>query len=331
MARRSDRARQLVQDHRVAQARVGARAAALVLRSWHRLVRPAAPATSAGPWLTEALDVVRDHRGESERLGAAFLRYHRALETGFTLPPLEPSRNRTVSLRELRQDYAAAAGEPDRRDLDDNLLVPVDQDFEWPDLDDESMDTAARTSLWVTGPVHAEQRLVRAEEDRTRGRLDEGAFLSELGGLMRDAGTTAAGAADREVLRGGRALTARSGRADRRVIGWARVTDTAPCAWCAMLASRGAVYKTRDSAGLAGGPPVSLDDLTKYHDMCHCQLTPIYSRDSWLPDGSDAWRDLWKEATDGLSGPEATRAFNRAVAARRRNVRRRALPTARRS
>ncbi|WP_157032170.1 hypothetical protein [Kitasatospora cheerisanensis] len=212
----------------------------------------------------------------------------------------------------------------------DQQPVVVD-DFEWPDLDEESMDAAARTGLWVTGPVHAQQRLDDAEEGHARGRLDDAEFLAELDDLMRDSAVTAGGAADREVLRGGRSMAEQSARRDTRVIGWARVTDASPCGFCAMLASRGAVYKSRDSAGLAGGPPASLDDLTKFHDLCHCQIVPVYSRADHLPDGSEVWRDLWAEATDGLSGPEATRAFNRAVAARRRTVRRRGLPTLRRS
>ncbi|GAA1160874.1 hypothetical protein F4556_005191 [Kitasatospora gansuensis] len=320
----ADRIGALVNGHRIAQGRLGARVAAKVMSSWRRRIRPLAPAASAGPWLTEALADVAVHRAESEQLAGSYLRLQRALATGHTLPPLTGGPpERTVPLGALWSDYAELSGTPHRPEPDDDEPVDVDEDFEWPDLDEESMDAAARTSLWVTGPVHAERRLAEAEDDRARGRLDDAGFLAELDQMMAAASSTAAGAADREVLRGGRELVKQATARDKRVIGWARVTDLDPCAFCAMLASRGAVYKSRDIAVLAGGDVSNLDDLTKYHDMCHCQIVPVYSRDGWMPEQSGGWRDLWSESTKGLSGQAARRSFDRAVAARSRSLRRR--------
>ena len=50
------------------------------------------------------------------------------------------------------------------------------------------------------------------------------------------------GAASRLVLNTGRDTIIDAVKKDRRALGWARVTDSAPCAFCAMLASRGPVY-----------------------------------------------------------------------------------------
>ena len=319
-----DRIGPLVQSHRVAQSRLGARVAARVRASWMRQVRPGAPAASAGPWLDTSLALVATYRHQSEQLAGSYLRLQRAMATGHTLPPLTAGPPaRTVPMGALWSDYAELSGTVHRPAPADDEPVPVDEDYEWPDLDEDAMDSAARTSLWVTGPVHAEQRLAAAEDDRTRGRLDDAGFLAELDDLMAASGSTAAGAADREVLRGGREMVQQSTRRDSRVTGWARVTDIDPCAFCAMLASRGAVYTSRDVAGLVGGDASDLDALTKYHDMCHCQIVPVYAGSGWTPDESGGWRDLWAEATKGLSGPAARRAFDRAVAARSRARRRR--------
>ncbi len=50
-------------------------------------------------------------------------------------------------------------------------------------------------------------------------------------------------------------------------VGWARVPKGKTCAWCRMLASRGAVYSSAASAG----------ESRKYHGDCDCQ--PVLVRD----------------------------------------------------
>ncbi len=50
-------------------------------------------------------------------------------------------------------------------------------------------------------------------------------------------------------------------------VGWARVPKGKTCNWCRMLASRGAVYFSADSAG----------ESRKYHGDCDCQ--PVLVRD----------------------------------------------------
>ncbi|MFB7672939.1 hypothetical protein ACFC26_16175 [Kitasatospora purpeofusca] len=325
---RGERGLLLTQHHRIAQSRIGARTAARILRAWRRNVRPAAPAASAGPWLDTSMAAVREHRAESERLGAAYLRYYRALETGHTVPAYQDGpAARSVRLGDLREEYADLADDPLPASPDDADDIDIDEDVLWPDLDEESLDDAARTSLWVTGPVHAEQRLEQAEAARTAGRLDDAGFLAELDDLMRDSGATASGAGDREALRGGRTLIHSASAADRRVLGWARITDADPCAFCAMLASRGAVYRTRDAAvlrGFADSGRRSADvldpeaELQKYHDMCHCQVVPVYSTSVELPDSSRELEQLWRTATRSYSGKAARAAFERALRARRR-------------
>lgn len=72
-----------------------------------------------------------------------------------------------------------------------------------------------------------------------------------------------AGVLDRMVLQPGRDTIRES--AARARVRWARVpTNPNPCAFCVMLASRGAAYGSEDTA-----------DGGRYHDECGCVATPF--------------------------------------------------------
>lgn len=326
--------RQLTEEHRRAQTALASRTAGQVLDGWQDLIQPRRLEETAPKWLGESLDTITVSRTRSRELAAAYLRLHRALNTEATLPPYGPEPVADViTLGELRQDFADRAEVDPTSEGDDELEVLIEDDYIWPDEERGDLDAAARTSLVITGPVHARQRLAQAERATSAGRLDDADFLDELDNLMRDAGATAAAAADREVLRGGRDLLHRASETDRRVVGWARMTDADPCAWCAMLASRGAVYRSRDAAQLKGragrdAPPVDPEDLEKYHNLCHCQIVPIYSRTDWLPEQGKAFRELWDEATEAHTGRDAINAYRRTIEARRRRARGRRAPLA---
>ena len=84
------------------------------------------------------------------------------------------------------------------------------------------------------------------------------------------------GLVDRLVKQFGRDTLAWNAVNDTRAR-FARVpSGTETCAFCLMLASRGAVYGDRKSAG----------DGVKFHSHCDCVITPAWSADD-LPDGYD--------------------------------------------
>lgn len=83
--------------------------------------------------------------------------------------------------------------------------------------------------------------------------------------------TKYAGMVRRQSMMGGRLTVAATAGRDRRAVGWRRVTDGNPCAFCAMLASRGPVY--RDAAAADG---------LMYHAHCGCSAEPAYSH-AWEP------------------------------------------------
>ena len=335
----------MTEAHRRGQVRIAADAAREIRESWLG-VSPTDLEPTSRSWLARAIPLVRGFRRRSRRLSGAYLRLLRGQRTGRTLPPLDPGPDRReVRLGELREEFYRLAGEPRPRPRDDDTVRVTVDDFEWPDGDEEGDDRAATVSLIVTGPVRAQDGITRVQGAAERGRLDAAAVLAELDTVMRDAGATAAAAADREAQRGGRDLIASYAAADRAVVGWARVTDGDPCWFCAMLASRGAVYRSQWRARYTGQtrrgarrpdrmpdgwqdwPPERLAEweaeqgLNRFHDNCHCTLVPVYSRDGWVPETSAEWRRLYTDSTRGLAGPDARAAFRRAIEERRRQQR----------
>lgn len=74
------------------------------------------------------------------------------------------------------------------------------------------------------------------------------------------------GAVQRLVQQSGRATLLRNGDADPARPRWARAPHGKTCAFCLMLASRGAVYLTAESAG----------QFNQWHNDCDCQPEPVW-------------------------------------------------------
>lgn len=110
------------------------------------------------------------------------------------------------------------------------------------------------------------------------------------------------GSATRLALEGGRETIVGTARADGLVRGWQRVTSGRPCAFCAMLAGRGPIYK-ESAAGFDA------------HDHCSCAAEPFYDGAAW-PARNEQFRDLWNETTAGVSGADARSAFRAALEGR---------------
>lgn len=145
-------------------------------------------------------------------------------------------------------------------------------------------DRAARASLIVTGPVNIKRRTGRGEGPQV---------------AVRRALTESSGAASRHVLNGGRRALLVMADADPAALKWARVTDNDPCAFCAMLASRGFAYDTRASAAF------------EPHDGCACTVEPMFDRAAAWPGRAREFQAMWREFTRGTTGKAAVRAFRR--------------------
>lgn len=113
------------------------------------------------------------------------------------------------------------------------------------------------------------------------------------------AGVTLSGSLSRLVLSGGRDAILGNVREDREAVGWARITDKDPCAFCSMLSSRGPVYRTKQTAKFEA------------HDHCACMPVAAWSRDeAWLDHSRDLY-EQWQKATEGHSGADARKAWRR--------------------
>lgn len=243
-------------------------------------------ATAATARLTEA------HRFAQSRLGAQIVTLllaawplldpkdvDRTVERWLRVAvPLVAANHRTSST--LAANYLAAF-----RTLELGADVPAAQ----PVL--AELDRAALvTSLTVTGPVAVKRAMT------------SGLPWSKA---LENAQLGSARAAMRHALNGGRDTIIDTVGSDRRAVGWARATSGKACAFCAMLASRGPVYKSAASAGQG----------RRFHDSCHCAVEPVYRADADWPAGARQYRDLWDQAKAG-KGPDETTAnvFRRLLA-----------------
>lgn len=128
------------------------------------------------------------------------------------------------------------------------------------------------TSLLVTGPVAMKKNMAAGLEPMR----------------ARDAALkTIAQAAQRHVIDGGRQTVMKSVRRDKRAAGWARLTDGKPCAFCAMLASRGPAYRSEGTAKF------------KSHDGCGCTAVPVFDPNAPWPGRAEEFRKAYDENISG--------------------------------
>jgi hypothetical protein len=165
------------------------------------------------------------------------------------------------------------------------LGVPLGDIVDYAPVMAEPTPERISTSLLVTGPIKA-KALMAGGMRRTQA--------------VQQAASTMAGAGYRQAINGGRDTISDTVRADPRAAGWQRVASPLCCAFCAMLASRGPVYQSEESASF------------EPHDLCNCAPEVVYSRDTpWTPQAQQ-FRDAWQIATEGANGPkESLNAFRR--------------------
>lgn len=123
--------------------------------------------------------------------------------------------------------------------------------------------------------------------------------------IMQAASVRTVGTAVRESLNGGRGVTNNVVRLDRRVKGFARVTDSNPCPFCAILAARGAVYgrgsfiASDDRFVSNPDAPTDVPDgwtnVAKVHNNCRCQLRPVYTSAGGIDAAAKHYGDLWDD------------------------------------
>lgn len=147
-----------------------------------------------------------------------------------------------------------------------------------PSLDADKM----RAGLIVTGEGAARRA-------QAAGRSIEASRASALAQMS--------GSITRQVLDGGRQTMAASSATDPQAQGWVRVTSGDPCAFCALIASRGPAFSEEGAQFEA-------------HDHCTCSAEPSYAGSEW-PGRAREFRQLYDSAAKGQTDP--LNSFRRAL------------------
>ena len=199
----------------------------------------------------------------------------------------------------------------------DDTEIKVD-DYEWPDEEDSSK--LLRELFADEIQAYKDEQAEKARKLQESEELTAKEAARKVQKLHDATGSVTAGKADKAGIDAGRNMLEEARKHDKRVLMVARATGPNPCAFCAMLASRGFAYTSKSRAGM------KMADRTHYHENCHCY--PVY-RFADIPDPTAAARSehfaqLWDEEVRKKNYDrrgtknDALNAFRRALNAERR-------------
>lgn len=113
------------------------------------------------------------------------------------------------------------------------------------------------------------------------------------------------GAAQKMVVDAGRNTLIDAIEQDRHARGWARQARPVGCPFCAMLSTRGMVYRSEQTASFPS------------HTNCHCVPVPVFADHYEPPAYVRQWQQIYADSTRGKSGANARNAFRVALEAHR--------------
>lgn len=313
----------------VAMTMLGAHAFAEVLELWDDVVPMGTRAAATGAnFVAAALRLVRFRRHQVQAILIPYLRLTRALHTGFTFQPVFEPEPQVVPLSKLRDDFVRAVERHAPEALNSGLIedhytedevddsteiqepdgstyVPYDR-ARWMDELDAEQEEIDRLSEILDEREAAAEAEAEAIMDTLARKLlekklaeiknESDASREEVHGSV---GRRVAAHAERMVQNGGRHAEEAVARADRRVIGFVRVhypeKDPHPCSFCAMLISRGVVYKKKTATQRSTvdnstwemwrqGFDIDGAEFDKYHPLCHCRGEAVYSDEQFNDD-----------------------------------------------
>ncbi|MFI8191351.1 hypothetical protein ACIF8T_21450 [Streptomyces sp. NPDC085946] len=113
----------------------------------------------------------------------------------------------------------------------------------------------------------------------------------------------------------GRETVRQAVRQDPQAVSYARVAALGACSFCKLMASRGAVYATAETAGRDANDRFSGDaSVVKFHNNCHCGILPVFRGQRFeLSPHAAEWDRLYRDYAQGHPGDQL-RLFRRALA-----------------
>lgn len=251
----------------------------------------------------QSVALLDDYRIQQARLSAQTIR-----DAIRIWPQLQQDQGRWLALMLalVRRDRSASRELARRYMTAYRVVERVREPFVF-DLPPDDINTEqVITSMIVTGPGALDRAARKLGVER----------VPNSAGIARKIMESNARAAQRHVTNGGREVVDDVLRRDPANSGYMRLTDGDPCFFCAMLASRGPVYKEdsfEDSDPRFHGPGEQ-----KVHDGCGCTLIPIYGSGAVALTQYKSYERLWAASTRGSSGRGAVTAFRRAYESQRR-------------
>ncbi|WP_158844782.1 hypothetical protein [Streptomyces sp. NRRL WC-3742] len=226
---------------------------------------------------------IRESAAASHALSAAFYRLVRALETGRVIGG--PGYRPNSSLGSLWADFNQATGK--RTGSGPREVLPVDTRNPFPaaDLAREARRVEETFRQEVTARVEKHER-ERAGRQGSAA-LDDPELIAWEREFLDSLKTGSTGAGGMLVQDAGRTMIHTALQDDPGAIGYYRKTDSSPCYFCALMAARGAVYKSKRTAAFGA------------HPHCHCQAVPIFSRRYRLPAENEMFARMWREFGGG--------------------------------
>ena len=298
MAIRGARQQEQIATSRYARAQLGlAKEVVLAVRGLLARLSPHTLIDSPDEVWRQFNAIVAPARRRSWRLGVAYYRLLRALGTGRTVNPPGETGGIT-SLSALWTEFDTAAGTPTAPHPDEVVSV---QASPWSGYDTEHERRAIASSFFINGPARA-RRIAK----QNRMRLDSPEFEGLLQAEYAKVRAGLAAQASRLTQNGGREAVHEAVAGDAAAVAYYRRINPGACYFCTALASRGAVYRTEQSAGVVVGRHGHAKGTRllgeEYHPNCKCTPVPVFTRDAVLPQANRDAETWWKQAREDNGG-----------------------------
>jgi hypothetical protein len=211
------------------------------------------------------------------------------------------------AVRQLVGEYgqASAALAADFYDAQ-RAAADVPGQFTTPIADPPPDDQVDNSLRWATKDLWPRDPEASGVTDAQRApmavRLDAAESKSEM-------------AMQRLVANQGRDTMRQAVQGDRYAVGYARTAALGACSFCKLMASRGAVYKTAETAGRNANERFSGDaSVVKFHNDCHCGIIPVFRGQRFeLSPQATEWDRIYRDYAAGYPGDQL-RLFRRALA-----------------